>query len=207
MLLLGLLSSPLQFTIYIAAILIALTVHEWAHAYMANHLGDETPRLMGRLTLNPLAHLDLWGSVLMLIAGFGWGKPVIVNPLNFANPKLDNLTVALAGPVSNFLLAAILGLMLRFAPLAGEIQSVLVIIISINLTLMIFNLLPIPPLDGSKILNLFVSNATYIFLEQIGFYLLLILVFFSNQIPLIPFLMSHVVGRLFALLTGQAGLF
>ena len=203
MLLLGLLSSPLQFTIYILSLVVALTIHEAAHAYMALLLGDDTPKLMGRLSLNPLRHLDLLGSVMMLIVGFGWGKPVMVNPAHFENPKLDNLTVSLAGPMSNFILAAILGLALRFGHLPFNVQAILAVVILLNLTLMIFNLLPIPPLDGSKILGLFLKDTTYLYFQQMGFYILLALILFSTQIPVISFIMNHVVTFFFSLLTGQ----
>jgi Zn-dependent protease len=204
MLLLGLLTSPLEFAIYIFVLIMALTIHEWAHAYMALVLGDDTAKLMGRLTLNPLAHLDLWGSILMLIAGFGWGKPVMVNPAHFENPKMDNLTVSLAGPVSNFILAAVLGLILRFVPLPGFLEAGLQIAVFLNLTLMIFNLLPIPPLDGSKILALFVKDTTYMYIQQLGFYVLIVLIVFSTQIPVISFITTRVVGFLFTVLTGQS---
>jgi len=202
MLLLGLLNSPLEFTIYIVALIIALTIHEAAHAYMAHLLGDDTAKHMGRLTLNPLAHLDLWGSILMLLVGFGWGKPVMVNPLHFENPKIDNLTVSLAGPLSNFLLACVLGLIIRFVPLSPILETGLTIGVFFNLTLMIFNLLPIPPLDGSKILSLFVRDTTYMYFEQYGFYVLMILIIFEQQIPVIPFILNRVVGFFFTLLTG-----
>lgn len=207
MLLFGLLTSPLQFSLYIVALLIALTFHEAAHAYMANALGDDTSKLMGRLSLNPLVHLDLWGSIMMLLVGFGWGKPVMVNPTHFGNPKLDNLIVSLAGPMSNFLLAVFFGLILRFVPTTGISQTALSITVFFNLTLMIFNLLPIPPLDGSKILGLFLKDTTYIYFQQLGFYILLALIVFSSQIPVISFIMNHVVNFFFTLLTGQPVIF
>lgn len=191
----------------IVALLVALTIHEFAHAWMANLLGDNTSKLMGRLTLNPLAHLELWGSMMMLLVGFGWGKPVIVNTAHFANPKLDNLTVSLAGPMSNFLLAVVLGLILRFVPMPMIVQVVLSIIIFFNLTLMIFNLLPIPPLDGSKVLGLFLKDTTYLYLQQVGFYILLLLILFSSQIPVIPFIIDRVVNFFFVLITGQPAIF
>lgn len=202
MLILGLLNSPLEFTIYIFALIIALTIHEAAHAYMAHLLGDDTAKHMGRLTLNPLAHLDLWGSIMMLLVGFGWGKPVMVNPIHFENPKIDNLTVSLAGPLSNFLLAVVLGLIIRFIPISLTTESILSITVILNLTLMIFNLLPIPPLDGSKILALYISDISYIYLQQYGYYILLILIVFQSQIPVIPFILNRVVGFFFTLLTG-----
>jgi Zn-dependent protease len=202
MLILGLLNSPLEFTIYIFALIIALTIHEAAHAYMAHLLGDDTAKHMGRLTLNPLPHLDLWGSIMMLLVGFGWGKPVMVNPNHFENPKMDNLTVALAGPLSNFLLACALGLIIRLIPLSPILETGLIIGVFFNLTLMIFNLLPIPPLDGSKILSLFVRDTTYMYFEQYGFYVLMILIIFERQIPVIPFILNRVVGFFYSLLTG-----
>lgn len=203
----GLIPAMIITVLIIAALLVALTIHEFAHAWMATRLGDETPKLMGRLTLNPLAHLELWGSMMMLLVGFGWGKPVMVNPAHFPNPKLDNLTVSLAGPISNFLLAVVLGLILRFLPLPGIVQLVISIIIFFNLTLMIFNLLPIPPLDGSKVLALFLKETTYLYFQQLGFYILLVLIVFSNQIPVISFIMNRVVGFIFTILTGQAAIF
>lgn len=203
MLLFGLLTSPLEFGLYIVALLIALTVHEAAHAYMAHILGDDTAKLMGRLTLNPLAHLDLVGSIMMLIVGFGWGKPVMVNPVHFENPKLDNFTVSLAGPISNFILAAIFGLILRFTSLPPFLETGLSIAVFFNLTLMIFNLLPIPPLDGSKVLALFLRDTTYIIFQQLGFYILIVLIVFSSQIPVISFIMNRVVGFIFTFLTGH----
>ena len=203
MLLLGLITSPFEVIIYLLILVLALTVHEAAHAYMAHLLGDDTAKHMGRLTLNPLAHLDLWGSILMLVAGFGWGKPVMVNPLHFENPKLDNITVALAGPVSNFLLACLLGLLIRFIPMPALIQSGLALGVLLNLTLMVFNLLPIPPLDGSKFLTLFLKDTTYLYFEQFGFYILMALIIFDTQIPVIPFILNHVVSFIFNFLVGH----
>lgn len=193
--------------VMILALLSALTIHEFSHAYAANLMGDDTPRLMGRLTLNPFAHLELFGTIMMLLVGFGWGKPVIVNPRNFTNPKLDNLTVSLAGPISNLILAAVLGLTMRFLNMPPVLDLIFSIVIFFNLTLMIFNLLPIPPLDGSKVLALFLSDQTYLYLQQIGFYILIALIFFSAQIPVIPFIIDRVVSFFFSLFTGQAAIF
>ena len=141
-------------------ILVALTLHEFSHAYVANRLGDPTARLSGRLTLNPIAHLDPLGTILLFVVNFGWAKPVPVDPRNFANPKRDMLLVALAGPVSNILIALFSGLILRLVdaevlPLMdGASYGTLMVRYSlfINLVLAFFNLIPIPPLDGSKIL-------------------------------------------------------
>ncbi|MEK7143008.1 MAG: site-2 protease family protein [Patescibacteria group bacterium] len=204
MLLFNLISNPLQFIAFLVAILGAISIHEFAHAFTANLYGDNTPKLMGRLTLNPFAHLDLWGTIFLLLAGFGWGKPVIVNPQNFKNPRLDNLTVSLAGPISNLILAVILGLILRFFNLPAFLSSMLEILIFFNLVLMIFNLIPIPPLDGSKILSLFVKEETYLVLQQIGIPILFGLIIFSQFIPIIPTLMSKTVIFFFNILTGYA---
>ena len=171
------LSVPFLQPTYILAILIALSVHECAHAWMADRLGDPTARMLGRRTLNPIAHLDPLGSILFLVIGFGWGKPVPVDPRYFRHPKRDSALVALAGPMSNLLLA-ILSFM-GFFFVVGDAGShsltsylmaeggsapVLTLFLTkffagslfVNLTLMAFNLLPVAPLDGSKIIQPFV---------------------------------------------------
>ncbi|OGD56744.1 hypothetical protein A2V71_04170 [Candidatus Berkelbacteria bacterium RBG_13_40_8] len=201
MLLFSLISSPIQFLIFIIAILISLTIHEFAHALIADRLGDPTPRLMGRLTLNPIAHLDLFGTIFLLIAGFGWGKPVIVNSRNFKNPTWDNLTVSLAGPMSNLLLAIVLGLIIRFVPVGALATNLLTIVIFYNLVFMIFNFLPIPPLDGSKVLALFIPENAYLVLQQFGIIILLGLLFFFRGG--LSFIIERVVSFFFALVTGQ----
>ncbi len=149
--------------------LLAITVHEFSHGYIAYRLGDPTAKMAGRLTFNPLAHLDLFGTLAIIFIGFGWAKPVPVDPRNFANPRKDNLWVALAGPVSNFITAFVFGLIFRlFSPLlagsqVGEIILMMIYLaVWINLILTIFNLLPIPPLDGFHILEGLVSTETYV---------------------------------------------
>src|SRR3990167_10883511 len=106
-------SNPLLLILWLAALIIAVTIHEFAHAFAADRLGDPTPKLMGRLTLNPLAHLDVLGTLMLLIARFGWGKPVQIDPFNLQNPRRDSALIALAGPLSNLLLAVVLSLILR----------------------------------------------------------------------------------------------
>jgi Zn-dependent protease len=143
-------------------ILVALTFHEYAHAFVANRLGDTTAKEQGRLTLNPLVHLDLLGTAMLFIASIGWAKPVPVNPFAFKNPKRDLLWVSLAGPGSNLLLAFIFGLACRILGVeslqnpgygvAGIINFLVGYGMVVNIVLAIFNILPIPPLDGSKIL-------------------------------------------------------
>jgi len=146
---------------FIIAILVALSIHEWAHAYVAWKLGDPTAKYDGRLTINPLAHLDPIGTILFIFVGFGWGKPVPVNPQYFKHYKRDNALVALAGPVSNLIVAfaafAILLVMPTSEAVWAQVLNTLMSdIIKINLVLMAFNLLPIAPLDGSKILDMFI---------------------------------------------------
>lgn len=204
MLLFNLITDPLQFFSFIVALLVAITIHEFSHAWTANYFGDPTAKNMRRITLNPIKHLDLYGTIFLLLAGFGWGKPVMVNPNNFKNPQLDNLTVSLAGPISNLLLATILGLLYRFIDFPTPVAEFLIIIIFFNLVLMIFNLIPIPPLDGSKIYGLFLKEDTYLFLQQIGTTLLLAFIIFSSFFyPILPVLLTKTVTFFFTLITGK----
>jgi len=137
---------------FLIGLIIALTIHEFAHAFVADRLGDPTPRAHGRLSLNPLVHLDPLGTLMLLIARFGWGKPVPIDSFNLKNPRRDEMLISLAGPASNILLSFILGFFVRFFP---ALIVIIFPIVQVNLLLAVFNLLPIPPLDGSKIfLNL-----------------------------------------------------
>ncbi len=182
-------------------LLIAFTIHELAHALTADYLGDPTPRNMGRITLNPLKHLDPIGTILLLIAGFGWAKPVMVNPMNMrGNPRTAMAIVAIAGPASNILMAALaaipfqLGLVsFSFSPPPGSLFSASFLLsefIWINLVLAFFNLIPVPPLDGSKILFA-ILPAEIAFrlqpLQQFGFLILMGIVF------LVPAVMNVLV--------------
>ena len=154
----------------IPAILIGLTVHELAHAFIALRLGDDTAKQLGRVTLNPLKHIDPVGFIMLLVAGFGWAKPVLVDRTKLKNPARDDVLIALAGPVANLLLGVVLVLLLRvvlfLVPFRSERTFNLVVgnflaWITINVSLGFFNLLPIPPLDGSHvILNLLSSKNT-----------------------------------------------
>ncbi len=140
------------------SILLGLTLHELAHGIVADRLGDPTPRRDGRLTLNPIKHLDLIGTIMLFIVHFGWAKPVRVNPTYFQNAKRDMLLVALAGPITNMLVAAVFGLLLRMIGepqygVAAIVYQLLFAGMYINISLGIFNLIPIPPLDGSRILH------------------------------------------------------
>ena len=146
----------------IPALIFSLSFHEFAHAWMAFRLGDDTAAKLGRLTLNPMAHLDPIGSIALLLMGFGWAKPVPVDVRYLRNPKEDMVKVAAAGPISNLLLAVMAALCLRFLfgnnLLTGPIKSFIVIFMQINITLAIFNLLPVSPLDGSQILSPFIER-------------------------------------------------
>ncbi|UCE05920.1 MAG: site-2 protease family protein [bacterium] len=152
----------IEFLIIAPPILLALTFHEYAHAYIATRLGDSTAKEMGRLTLNPLVHLDLLGTAMLFLVHIGWAKPVPVNPLNFSKPKRDLLWVSLAGPGANLLLALLFGLACRLLGIEslyssepgmmGLVKFMIVFGLLINIVLAVFNILPIPPLDGSKIL-------------------------------------------------------
>lgn len=178
MFILSLFSEPIKAVGFLLGLFIGITVHEFMHAFVSNFLGDPTARFQGRLTLNPLKHLDLWGTLFLFWVGFGWGKPVPVNPSNFKNPQEGEVLTSLAGPVSNFILAFIFALPLRFFPTAS-FASLFGLIIYLNLVLCVFNLLPIPPLDGSRILwAIFPSIDIYAF-ERLGIPILFGLFFLS----------------------------
>lgn len=150
--LLSLLStSPVAFVIVAAALVLSLTIHEFAHAWTADRLGDPTPRRFGRVTLNPARHLDPFGTLLLLLAGFGFARPVPINPNNLG--RWGTLWVSAAGPISNLLIALLAGLLLRFLPYSDFTAAVLLTILSVNIVLAVFNLIPIPLLDGSRILG------------------------------------------------------
>ncbi len=168
--------------ILVPPILFALTFHEYSHGWVAMKLGDPTAKNAGRLTLNPISHLDPIGTIMLFIVHFGWAKPVPVNPVNLKDPKRDMLWVSLAGPGSNMILALAFGLALRGMNVGGGalfmgggtmqfIQLMLVYGVIINLALAAFNLIPIPPLDGSKILHALLPyeyEAQYAQFEQYG---------------------------------------
>lgn len=155
----SLFTSPLSFIFSASALIIAIAIHEFAHAYVADRLGDPTPRLAGRLTLNPLAHLDPLGTLALLLVGFGWGKPVPFDPFNLSHPRRDSALISLAGPISNILLAIVCSLLLRL-PLFSDVflvrllfRGMLQSLIVLNCILAVFNLLPIYPLDGFKVVE------------------------------------------------------
>ena len=148
------------FDVYsIIALVLAVTVHEFCHALTANYFGDPTARHRGRLTLNPLAHLDVMGTLMLFLIGFGWGKPVPVNPHNFEHPLRDSALVSLAGPGSNIIFAILVALPYKYLTVNGgspELAQFLRTVFDLNLILAIFNFIPLPPLDGSKMIGFFV---------------------------------------------------
>ncbi|MDO8667631.1 MAG: site-2 protease family protein [bacterium] len=188
-------------------ILFSVVIHEYMHGWMADRLGDSTARDAGRLTLNPVAHIDIWGSIIMpalIFLGtglaFGYAKPVPFNPYNLRDQKYGSAKVAIAGPLANLITALFFGLFLRFVPgLNIVLVSFLAVIVQTNIVLMIFNLLPIPPLDGSKVLMPFLPynlQMKLLQLEHYGFVLVLLFVFFGFPIiiPIINFLFRLIVG-------------
>ncbi len=154
--------DPQIIVLLIPALVFSLSFHEFAHAWMAYKLGDSTAARMGRLTLNPMSHLDPMGSLALLLMGFGWAKPVPVDPRYLKNPRQDMVKVAAAGPISNIILAIIAALVLRLLfdtdLLSNSVKTFFIIFMQINITLAVFNLLPVSPLDGSQILSPFLEK-------------------------------------------------
>lgn len=174
-------TNPLAFLIIFPGLLLSITVHEFAHAWVADKLGDPTPRYQGRVTLNPLAHLDPLGTIAILITRFGWGRPVEFDPYNLENPLRDTALIAIAGPVSNLLIAAGLSILLHGLELPLWLGLGLSQIVVINLVLALFNLIPVHPLDGSKIAMALLPRETAVEYEDLmhryGMLLLLLLIF------------------------------
>ena len=172
----------------IIALLVGLTFHEFSHALLADSLGDHRPRAMGRLTLNPIAHLDPIGALLLVVAGFGWAKPVLVNPYALRNGRVGMAMVAAAGPVANIVVAVIFAIVYRVLTIGGVqgdfLLGVVDLIVVLNLLLAIFNIIPIPPLDGYNVALAFLPPRQAMLLRQYAQYgviLLLILVFLPGS--------------------------
>ena len=180
-------SQPFVFFGWAVAMILAISVHEFAHAAAATSLGDQTARLQGRLTLNPLSHLDLIGTILMLTIGFGWGKPVPFNPYNLKYQRFGPAMVSLAGPISNLFMVTLGVLALKFLfPLTGfadtnGLHTLLTLFIMIDAVLMVFNFIPLPPLDGSKAFFALMPRnfeGVRMFLERYGTFILIGLLLF-----------------------------
>jgi Zn-dependent protease len=202
-----------KISIMLVPALLAVTMHEVAHGYAAERFGDPTARLLGRLTLNPLRHLDPIGTLALLFFGFGWARPVPVNSRNFQRLRRDMVMVATAGPCANFAMAVLSALLLRSLPVDGAGDGALAMVaeplalmaafsLYINVILGVFNLLPIPPLDGGRILSGFVPPKTADILarlEPFGFLIVIFLVFFTDLWRLV---LAPIIFFLVALLAG-----
>lgn len=214
----GLLRYPLdQIPFVIIALILAFTIHEFAHAYLADRFGDPTPRSMGRVSLNPRVHIDWLGTLLIFLIGFGWAKPVIINPLRFKHRRLMTIAVSVAGPISNLVLAFLGMLVLYMADVfqwfpdmsigsARALALFLYLLISLNMMLFIFNLLPLPPLDGYRILFEMLPVRSRIKLqqyEQWAIYLFLLFVFIP---PLYRATLGPIFGLTDPILTAMARL-
>jgi len=197
---------------FLIVLLFSIVIHEVSHGSAANLLGDPTAKYAGRLTLNPIKHLDPFGSVilpilLLIFSGgrfaFGWAKPVPINPYNFRNPRWDETKVAIAGPISNLFLALIFGLAIRFLPLTNSLLTFFSIIAIANLLLAIFNLVPIPPLDGSHILFSLLPERFLnlkMVLQQYGLFILIFFLLFGLRFVFLG------VMLIYYLITGQPSL-
>ncbi len=204
----------MEYLFLIIVLIFSIVIHEVSHGLVANYLGDPTAKYAGRLTLNPLKHLDPIGSVIVpifcilmtkLTGGgiiFGWAKPVPINPYNFRDQKYGSAKVALAGPGANLIIALIFGLSLRFLPIISAFSGLYLMfsyIVYINILLAVFNLLPVPPLDGSHILFTFLpagAENVKVFLRQFGFFILLFIIFFF-----FPWI-SLVINWIFVIIVG-----
>lgn len=202
--------SPEEIIAFAIALIPAFTLHEFAHAWVANYLGDQTARNLGRLTLNPLKHLDVLGTIMVFVIGFGWAKPVPVNPANLRNGRRSMALVAVAGPLTNLAIAGVLGFGFRFAGLldAQFVNYVLVTTIWLNCALLFFNLIPIPPLDGYRVLlGLLPEGAAiqYSRIGQVGPLALFGLIMLGQFIPGVDILGTIVVQPTEALMRALIG--
>ncbi len=206
----------IQLTAVLISVVLAVTIHEFFHAATAYLLGDPTAKYAGRLSLNPLKHFSLWGSLIFLFTilffrvGIGWGKPVPFNPYNLKSQKWGPVLVALSGPFSNFLLAVMVSLPLRFLPISflRELNPswfiLFLSLVQVNIVLMIFNLFPVPPLDGSKLLALALAKKPqiWLFLERNGLLLLVLIILLGGNfiVYLVQLLSRLLLGNVMMLI-------
>lgn len=181
-------TNLLSILINVPITLVCLTGHELAHGWVSEKLGDPTPRQQGRMTINPLAHLDVIGTLLMIFTGFGWAKPVMVNPMYYKDRKKGMAITAAAGPLSNLLMAFVMLLIytlltLMFAKLGVTMPAIVGTIVYLfiirNLCFMVFNIIPIPPLDGAKVLGMFLPNRAYYKMLQYERYFMIVIMLLS----------------------------
>ena len=198
------LNDPVYLVVLISLFIVSISLHEFGHAFVADRLGDSTARLAGRVTLNPAKHLDVFGTLMLFFAGFGWAKPVPVSPHNFKQPRFGNLLVSLAGPFMNFLLALVALAALKYGPEMGQGAALwLRTMFSLNLILMVFNLLPIPPLDGGHILESMLPRRwvpTYHHLMPYGVVVLLVMIFLPGADGPLRWLYGTVQGFMLTLI-------
>lgn len=212
------LGATVLFAGYLVAILLGITLHEFAHAYVAYRLGDLTPVRDGRVTINPLAHFDMFGTLLILLVGFGYGRPVLVNPLNFRMDRRWGMAiVAIAGPITNIIIATVFGLSLRILLATRDFNTpdallitmqIFSIVVQVNLLLAVFNMIPFPPLDGSKVLLALLPGDLayrverfYIQTAQYGFILIMLLFYVGGNF--LGGVISAPANLLYSLIVGQ----
>lgn len=200
----------ISFLYLLPALLISLAIHEFAHAYTAYKLGDRSQKALGRLTLDPFAHMDWMGFLAVALLGFGWGKPVMVNDSSFKNKARDNMLVALAGPMSNLIMAVIFTLIFKLLMITGIITdtqtfvnsvviSMLALAIQFNVIFAIFNMIPIPPFDGSKVLHYFLprkGKEVMDMLEAYSFYIIIIFLVTGLGSMIVKPIVGFVLGLL-----------
>lgn len=207
--------NVIEMLIIAAITIISITIHEFSHGYVSYMLGDDTPKVYRRLTLNPLKHLDVIGAICLAIFHFGWAKPVPVNPNNYKNKKLGVLAVSLAGPISNILLAFIATVLYVFVPEKNVyFNTALLVCVSLNFSLAVFNLLPIPPLDGSRIVSILLPqrarnkyNAFEKYSPFVIFFIFLVPVLGSVLTAFIDFISQWIFKGFIIIISFVAGLF
>lgn len=205
----------ISFLYTLPALLLSLSVHEFAHAYTAYKLGDRSQKALGRLTLDPFKHIDIMGFICIALIGFGWGKPVLIDDRNFKNKSKDTMLVSLAGPLSNLILAVVFTLVLKILVVTGVIVPVIssnvggillnmmMLTIQFNIVFAVFNMIPIPPFDGSKVLRHFLPynwKQKFDMLQAYSFYIILVFLFTNLDVLIITPIVNFISNLLFMIL-------